>query len=67
MRIAVTHENEETFRHFGHAEKSEVYDAVYGKVVRTAVVDTKGGGHGALAGLLEGICENVLICSGSCH
>lgn len=64
MRIAVTYENEEIFQHFGHTEKFKVYDVEDGKVVRTAVVDTNGSGHGALAGLLGGIGADVLICGG---
>ena len=64
MRIAVTYENGRIFQHFGHTEQFKVYDIEDGKVVSSAVVDTNGSGHGALAGVLTALNADVLICGG---
>ena len=64
MRIAVTYENEKIYQHFGHTAQFKVYDIENGKVVSSQVVDTKGSGHGALAGFLLGGGVDVLICGG---
>ena len=64
MKIAVTHENGQIFQHFGHTEQFKVYDVEDGKVVSSAVVDTNGSGHGALAGVLTALNADVLICGG---
>ena len=64
MRIAVTYENGEIFQHFGHTHFFKVYDVEDGKIISAEVVDTNGSGHGALAGLLNSLNANVLICGG---
>ena len=64
MRIAVTYENGEIFQHFGHTQFFKVYDVEDGKIISAEVVDTDGSGHGALAGLLNSLNANVLICGG---
>ena len=64
MRIAVTYENGQIFQHFGHTQQFKVYEVQEGKVVASAVVDTNGSGHSALAGLLSGLNADVLICGG---
>ena len=64
MRIAVTYENGQIFQHFGHTEEFKVYDIEDGKVVSSEVVDTNGNGHGALAGVLNALNAEVLICGG---
>lgn len=64
MRIAVTYENGEIFQHFGHTEQFKIYDVEDGKVLSSAVVDTNGSGHGALAGVLTALGADVLICGG---
>ena len=64
MRIAVTYANGEIFQHFGHTEQFKVYDVQDGKIVASAVVDTNGSGHGALAGVLTALNADVLICGG---
>jgi len=64
MRIAVTYENGQIFQHFGHTETFKIYDVEEGKVVRSEVVDTNGSGHGALAGVLNALNADVLICGG---
>ena len=64
MRVAVTYENGEVFQHFGHTEQFKVYDIEDGKIVHEEIVDTKGQGHGALAGFLFGGKVDTLICGG---
>lgn len=64
MRIAVTYENGMIFQHFGHTESFKVYDVEDGKIVSSEVVSTNGQGHGALAGVLNGLNADVLICGG---
>ena len=64
MRIAVTSENGEIFQHFGHTEQFKLYDVEDGKIVSQQVIDTNGYGHGALAGFLNAIHADVLICGG---
>lgn len=64
MRIAVTYENGQVFQHFGHTEQFKLYDVEDGKVTATQVVDTNGSGHGALAGVLNALQADVLICGG---
>lgn len=64
MRIAVTYENGQIFQHFGHTQEFKVYDVEEGKIVSSEVVDTNGSGHGALAGVLNALNVDVLICGG---
>ncbi len=66
MKIAVTYENEtgEIFQHFGRTEYFKVYDVENHAVTSSEVVSTNGQGHGALAGVLNGLHADVLICGG---
>lgn len=64
MRIAVTYENGEIFQHFGHTAQFKLYDVEDGKVISSEVVDTNGSGHGALAGILQAMKVDALICGG---
>ena len=64
MRVAVTYENGEIFQHFGHTAQFKVYDIQDGKIVASEIVDTNGSGHGALAGLLNVMKVDALICGG---
>ena len=64
MRIAVTYENGEIFQHFGHTEQFKLYDIEDGRIVGQQVIDTNGYGHGALAGFLNAVKTDVLICGG---
>ena len=64
MKIAVTYENGQIFQHFGHTAQFKLYEVEDGKVVREAVVDTNGSGHGALAGFLMQRGVDTLICGG---
>lgn len=64
MRIAVTYENGQIYQHFGHTQEFKVYDVEAGKIVAAEVVGTNGKGHGALAGVLNTLNADVLICGG---
>lgn len=64
MRIGVTYANGQIFQHFGHTEQFKIYDIEEGMVVGSAVLDTAGSGHGALAGFLVNNKVDVLICGG---
>ncbi len=64
MRIAVTYENGLIFQHFGHTETFKVYDVEDGRIIGSQVVGTNGMGHGALAGVLNALQADVLICGG---
>ena len=64
MKIAVPCENEQIFQHFGRTEQFKVYEVEDGKILSSEVIGTNGQGHGALAGLLQAIGANVLICGG---
>ena len=64
MRIAVTYENGEIFRHFGRTESFKLYDVADGEITGTQILDCNGQGHGALAGVLNEAQVDVLICGG---
>lgn len=64
MKIAVTYENGQVFQHFGHTEQFKIYNAEDGKILSSEIVDTNGSGHGALAGFLQELGVEVLICGG---
>ena len=64
MRIAVTYQNGMIFQHFGHTEQFKVYEVEDGKIIASQVVDTNGIGHGALAGVLNVLKVDILICGG---
>ena len=64
MRIAVTYANGEIFQHFGRTEQFKVYDVADGKVTHSELVGTNGQGHGALAGVLQQLHADVLVCGG---
>lgn len=64
MRIAVTYENGQIFQHFGHTRQFKLYDIQEGTITSSQVVDTGGSGHGALAGVLNALNADLLICGG---
>lgn len=64
MKIAVTYDNNQVFQHFGHTEQFKVYDITDGAINSSAVVDTNGSGHGALADFLRSLGADTLICGG---
>ena len=64
MRIAATYDNGMIFQHFGHTASFKVYDVQDGDIVNQTVLSTNGSGHGALAGLLQQLGVEVLICGG---
>jgi len=64
MKIAVTYENGQVFQHFGHTEYFKVYEVENGQVINSQVVSTGDEGHCALAGLLQSLQIDALICGG---
>ena len=64
MRIAATYDNGMIFQHFGHTASFKVYDVQDDAIVNQTVLSTNGSGHGALAGLLQQLGVEVLICGG---
>lgn len=64
MRIAVTYENGQVFQHFGHTQEFKIYDVEDGRVTESRIVGTEGSGHGALAGVLNALAVDTLICGG---
>ena len=65
MRIAVTYENGQIFQHFGHTAQFKVYEVnEAGVITDSRVVDSMGSAHGALAGVLQELHADILICGG---
>lgn len=64
MKIAVTYENGSVFQHFGHTECFKVYEIEDRKIKSSALLNTNGSGHGALAGFLKNANVDTLICGG---
>lgn len=64
MKIAVTYENGFIFQHFGHTGAFKIYDVQDGKILSAQVVPTGSSGHGALAGMLQALGVEALICGG---
>ena len=64
MRIAIPYEQGEIFQHFGHTEQFKLYDVENGAIIGEQIVDTNGSGHGALAGFLQAVQADALICGG---
>ncbi len=64
MKIAATYDNGEIFQHFGHTEQFKIYTVENNTIISSEIVDTNGSGHGALAGLLQSMKVNALVCGG---
>ena len=64
MKLAVTYENGDVFQHFGHSSQFKIYEICDKKIVSSQIVETKGAGHGALAGFLKDNSVDTLICGG---
>jgi predicted DNA-binding protein (UPF0251 family)/predicted Fe-Mo cluster-binding NifX family protein len=64
MKIAVTYENGQIFQHFGHTEQFKLYTVENGKIESSAILNSNGSGHGALAALLGEQGVDTLICGG---
>lgn len=64
MKVAICYENGLVFQHFGHTQQFKLYDITDGVITHSEVVDTQGQGHGALAGVLQQLGVNALICGG---
>jgi len=64
MRIAVTYDNGQVFQHFGKTEQFKVYEIEDGKIISSEVISNNGAGHEALAGVLNNLKIDALICGG---
>ena len=64
MIIAVTSANGEVFQHFGHTPEFTIYETKGDELLGPRVIPTGENGHGALAGLLDALGVEVLICGG---
>lgn len=64
MKIAITYQQGQIFQHFGHTEEFKIYTVEGGKITDTKIVCPTEGGHGALAGFLQGLGVDALICGG---
>ena len=64
MRIAVPFADGEVFQHFGHTETFKLYEIEAGQVVSSAIIDTNGSGHEALANFLADLSVSVVLCGG---
>ena len=64
MKLAVTFENGEVFRHFGQTREFKIYEINGGKIVSSAVKDTGGRGHGDIVNFLKEESIDALICGG---
>lgn len=64
MKLAVTYENGQIFQHFGHTQQFKLYEIQDGEIVASGIFDTNGSGHGALAGFLQALDVDALICGG---
>ncbi len=64
MLIAIPYQKEQIFQHFGHTEQFMLYRIEEGKITQKMLIPTNGSGHGALAGLLNRLQVDALICGG---
>ena len=64
MKLAVTYQNGQIFQHFGHTEQFKIYEIENKQILSSAVIDTNGSGHGALADFLKALNVEILICGG---
>ena len=64
MRVAVPFDHGEIYGHFGRTAQFKLYDLTDGRIVSSAIVDTMGNGHGALAGFLKAYAVDAIICGG---
>ena len=64
MKIAIPYDSGLVFQHFGHAPAFKLYTVRDGAVLDAEVYPTNGSGHGALAGFLQALGADALICGG---
>lgn len=64
MILAITYADGAVFGHFGHTKQFKLYTIQDGRIVETRIVDTAGSGHGALAGFLQSLGVDTLVCGG---
>lgn len=64
MKIAVTYDEGQVWQHFGKTQNFKVYEALNGEITGSAVIDTGGASHGALAAFLSQQGIDVVVCGG---
>lgn len=64
MKIAIPYEGGLVFQHFGHAPAFKLYTLKDGQILDATVYPTGSSGHGALAGFLQALGADALICGG---
>ena len=64
MKLAIPFDNGDVFQHFGHTEIFKLYEIKEGRVVSSELVAANGSGHDALAGFLDGLGVDVVLCGG---
>ena len=64
MKLAVPYENGNVYQHFGHTEQFKIYTIEDDTILSSEVVPTLGSGHGALAGFLQNLGVDTMICGG---
>lgn len=63
-RAAVPYEDGGIFPHFGRSLHFKFYDILGGRILSSGIVDTDGHCHGALAGVLNALDVDILLCGG---
>lgn len=63
-RVAVPYENGGIFQHFGRSLHFKLYDIAGDRILSSGILDTDGHGHGALAGMLNALDVDILLCGG---
>lgn len=63
-RVAVPYEDGGIFLHFGRARQFKFYDIDGDRIMSSKIVNTYGSGHCALAGILNALDVDILLCGG---
>lgn len=66
MKIAVSYDNGNVFKHVGDAKVFKVYDINEGKVIRSEVLNSTGSGRGMVVDFVTKHSCDVLICNEIC-
>ena len=64
MIIAIPYQDGQVFAHFGHTTQLKLYTVEDNTITYSKVVSAAGSGHQALAGLLQALGVNALVCGG---
>ncbi len=64
MKIAVPYRNGMIFPHFGHTREFKIFQTEDGRIRSAIIAESGDSGHSALAGLLNELKVDTLICGG---